>query len=110
MNEKQIYYVTVDKEDIRTMSVPDSGIEFEIEASTDEVEEIRDLFKKKKSHAVKAVEYLAKPFDEFSVDDERYGYDAHLMEIYRRIYLLGTDDTKQKMREMGIINETHGNN
>ena len=47
MNEKQIYYVTVDKEDIRTMSVPDSGIEFEIEASTDEVEEIRDLFKKK---------------------------------------------------------------
>lgn len=75
MTEKKHFFVTVDTQDIREMSIPDSGIEYEIIANQNEIEEMEDLFRKKNKNAKDAAKFLAKPFDEWGADDEREAYE-----------------------------------
>ncbi|WP_373896007.1 hypothetical protein ACUL41_10500 [Virgibacillus natechei] len=103
MAERKNYFVTVDTEDIREVSIPGNEIEYEIIATHDEVEEIEELFMKKDTDAKNATKYIGKPFDEWGADDERKIYDDHLINIYQRINELGTDKTKSKIKELGII-------
>ncbi|UJL47927.1 hypothetical protein KFZ58_08785 [Virgibacillus sp. NKC19-16] len=104
MADRKNYFVTLDTEDIREVSIPGNEIEYEIIATHDEVEEIEEIFMKKNKEAENATKYIGKPFDEWGADDEREIYDAHLMKIYQRLYDLGTDETKSKIKELGIIN------
>lgn len=97
------YFVTVDTQDIREMSIPDSGIEFEIIANPEEVKDIEKLFMAKNKNGRKAVKYINKPFNELEVDNERYNYDDHLITIYRRVYELGTTETKEKINQLGLF-------
>ncbi|MGP4106972.1 hypothetical protein [Virgibacillus sp. L01] len=103
MMERKTYFVAVDTKDIREVSVPDSSIEYEIIASPDEAKEIQQLFTEESKDGRKATEYLGKPFDEWGADDERRNYDAHLIKIYRRLYELGTTDTKSKINQLGLF-------
>ncbi|GAB3067405.1 hypothetical protein [Virgibacillus ainsalahensis] len=104
MTHKKSYFVTVDTQEIREISIPDSGIEFEIKANEEEKEELEALFMKKNKNAVDAANYIHKPFDEWGADEERDAYDQHMIEIYRIVYKLGTEKTKAKINELGIIN------
>lgn len=103
MNEKKQYFVTVDKEDIREMSIPESGTEYEIYASPNEIKEMEMLFVEKGKNAKDAVKFLGKPFDEWGADDERNGYEANLIKIYQKLYDLGTPATKEKIKEIGLL-------
>lgn len=103
MTERKTYFITVDTEDIRETSIPD-GIEYEVYASQSEINEIKELFDKKDQDTKNAVKYLAKPFNEWGADDERQKYDDHLIMIFRRIYDLGTEETKKNISKMGIFN------
>lgn len=104
MNEKkQPYFVTIDTEEIRETSIPDSGIEYEIFASADEIKEIKLLFTEKRKRAKQAVQYIRNPFDEWGADEERTQYNHHLIEIYQKVYELGTSSTKEKIKEIGLF-------
>lgn len=103
MEDKKHYYVMVDIQEIRDVSIPDSGIEFEIIASHSEIEEIQELFMKKNDNAKNAIGYLTKPFNEWGADDERCRYDNNMIMIYRKVFELGTKETKLKIKEMGIF-------
>ena len=103
VTEKKRYFITIDTEDIRETSVPD-GIEYEVYASRNEINEIRELFDKKDQDTKNAVKYLAKPFNEWGADHERQKYDDHLIMIFRRIYDMGTEETKANISELGIFN------
>ncbi|MFB4167508.1 hypothetical protein [Virgibacillus sp. JSM 102003] len=103
MVERKTYYVAVDTKDIREVSVPDSGIEYEIIASPDEAKEIQLLFTEESKDGRKATEYLGNPFDEWGADDKRRNYDDHLIKVYRRLYELGTNDTKSKINQLGLF-------
>ena len=103
MLEKKHYFVTVDTQDIREMSIPDNGIEYEIIAGPEDVEEIKHLFRAQNRETFNALGYLSKPFDEWGADDRRAAYDADLIRLYRRIFELGTEKTKEEIREMGIL-------
>ncbi|APC48642.1 hypothetical protein [Virgibacillus halodenitrificans] len=104
MADRKHYFVTVDTQDIREVSLPGSGIEYEIIADHNEIEQLNELFMKKDKNEKKAMSFLAKPFDEWGADDERNAYDDHMMRIFQMLYELGTDDTKTKIYELGIIN------
>lgn len=104
MEDKKHYFVTIDTKQINEVSVPDSGIEFEIIANKKEVEDIEALFREKDEDSKNAAKYLAKPFNEWGADDERSRYDAHLVNLYRKLHELGTEETKEKINELGIIN------
>ncbi|MBM7598606.1 hypothetical protein JOC34_000963 [Virgibacillus halotolerans] len=104
MEDKKHYFVTIDTKEIREMSIPDSGIEFEIIANQKEKEDIEALFREKDQDSKNATMYLTKPFNEWGADDERSRYDAHMLSLYRKLYELGTKETKEKINELGIFN------
>lgn len=101
--EKKHYFVTIDTQDIREFSLPDTGVEYEITANQKEIEELRELFMKKNKDASNATEYIGKPFDEWGADEERSAFNDHLLQIYKKIFQLGTEKTRAKIRELGII-------
>lgn len=103
MAEKKRYYVTIDTQDIREMSIPDGRVEYEIRAEEKDVKELKELFRNKDKNAADAIEYIGKPFDEWGADQERESYDQYQVDIYKKIYELGTQDTKNKIGELGII-------
>ncbi|MBP1968112.1 hypothetical protein J2Z83_000204 [Virgibacillus natechei] len=103
MERQKYYYVTVDTEEIREISIPDNDIEYEITANQNQLEELRELFMKKSKDGKDAAEYIGKPFDEWGADDKREEYQHHLIMIYRKLYELGTEKTKSKIKELGII-------
>lgn len=105
MDRKQHYFVKIAEKEINEMSIPDRSTEYEIVATHDEVEALRELFLEENKNAKKSVEYLAKPFDEWGADDERNSYDDHLITVYRNVYRLGTDKTKEKINELGILKQ-----
>jgi len=103
LKDKKHYFVTIDTQDIREVSIQDANIEYEIIANENEIKELKELFRKKDKNAESAVKYLAKPFDEWGADEERESYDQFLIDIYKRIHALGTSDTKTKIEELGIF-------
>jgi len=105
MGGKKYYFVTIDTQDIRTMSIPDSGIEYEIIADEKEIEEIKELFHAQNRETFGALGFLAKPFDEWGVDDRRAAYDIELVRLYRKIFELGSEKTRNQIREMNILNK-----
>ncbi|WP_042223780.1 hypothetical protein [Oceanobacillus manasiensis] len=103
MDQRKHYFVKITEKEINEVSIPDRSAEYEIVANNEEVEEIRELFLHENKNAKNSVEYLSKPFDEWGADDERNSYDDHLITVYRKVYKLGTDKTKEKIGELGIL-------
>lgn len=104
MNKKRHYFVTIDKGDIREMSIPDNSVEYEIHATPEEMKEVEMLFVEKRKNAKDAAKFIGKPFDEWGADDERNEYETNLIKIYQKIYNLGTLTTKEKIKEIGLLN------
>lgn len=103
MLETKLYYVAVDTADIRKNSLPDAGIEFEILATDNDIKQLEDLFMKRKRFGDNATSYLNKPFNEWGADAEREAYSEMIAAIYKKVYELGTPETKRKIDEMGIF-------
>ncbi|WP_430785953.1 hypothetical protein VBD025_12510 [Virgibacillus flavescens] len=103
MSNKEQYFVTIDNEEIREISLPDSGIEYEIYANSEEIKDLELLFIEKKKNGQQAADFLKKPFDEWGADDERNKYEKDLVIIYQKIYDLGTPETKKKIDELGFL-------
>ncbi len=97
------YFVTVDTEEISEVSLPDNGIEYEIYATPVEVKEIEVLFARKDKNAKDAVKFVGKPFDERPVDAKRDSYEEYLIAIYRKLYELGTDETRKGIKELKLF-------
>ena len=99
--EKRKYYVTVGSGEI----LPDKTLsewEFEIDATLKEAKQLEELFIK--------VNNLS--WDNFwkahvPIQKEPEGtltpYDITLHHIYKMIYMLGTETTKEHIRSMGIL-------
>lgn len=105
MNTQEIYYVTIDTKEIRTFSVPDNEIEFEIKATDEQVLEIKEIFSRLDNESKNAMKYIGlKPFDEWGVDNERDSYKQDINNLFSIIKKLGTKDTQRKLSEMGINN------
>ncbi|BAC13503.1 hypothetical protein ACFQ4N_11105 [Oceanobacillus iheyensis] len=105
MNTKQTYYVTIDTKEIRPFSVPDNAVEFEIEATNEQVLEIEEIFSRLDKESKNAINYIGlKPFDEWGVDDERDSYKKDINNLFSMIKKLGTTETQRKLSEMGISN------
>ncbi|GEB35670.1 MULTISPECIES: hypothetical protein [Brevibacillus] len=101
--DKKRYYVSVQAGTIME-NQGDSAYEFEIEATDLQVHALKSLFEQRtetefdtfiRGHA------LAVPYH---FDAENDLYDDCLTQIYRAIYECGTEETKQHIQSMGILN------
>lgn len=102
MNIKR-YFVTVNTAEIREVSIPDD-IEFEIMATQEDILEIQTLFSRMDQEEKSGLAYIVRPFNENIVDDKRDQYNDDLIKIYELLYRLGTEETKESIVSMKILN------
>lgn len=101
---KKQYFVSIAEQEITDIPIPGQGADYEIMASDQDIEKIKQLFQSADQHEKDASTYIIlKPFDEWGVDDNREGYSRDIQEVYEMIYQLGTEDTKNKISQLGIL-------
>ncbi|MFC4023162.1 hypothetical protein ACFOUV_04930 [Oceanobacillus longus] len=104
MSDLKRYFVTVDTKEIREISIDDNQVEYEIMADEQDLIRIKQMFSSMEKESKDAIEDSHfRPFDEEKVENERDTYEDSLMDVYKRLYELGTDETKEKIKELGII-------
>jgi hypothetical protein len=105
--KKKTYYVTVDlgthAGEIReTFDGNDAVYDYEIQATEEELAELEHLYEQMetiddKTFLIAHIPFLDNEQEENEVEDEL------LNKIYRKIYELGTEQTKRKMEEAGLV-------
>lgn len=106
--EKQIYYVTVDigthVGQIRDrIDLNDPNYDFEIEATEEEILQLEELFERVQEKDVSTFVLAHLPYETKERAQKSREEDDYITQIFQMIYQLGTDETKQRMRESKMI-------
>ncbi|MBA4544429.1 MULTISPECIES: hypothetical protein [Thermoactinomyces] len=107
MDDKKTYYVTVEigqrSGEIRDhLEVNDANYDFEIKATEEEIERLERLFREAEEEDFTTFVKAHIPFLD-NESQENVKEDGTLRKIYRMIYQLGTEETKRRMDESGMI-------
>jgi hypothetical protein len=107
MDDKKTYYVTVEigqrSGEIRDhLEVNDANYDFEIKATEEEIERLERLFREAEEEDFTTLVKAHIPFLD-NESQENVKEDGTLRKIYRMIYQLGTEETKRRMDESGMI-------
>ncbi|SDL74444.1 hypothetical protein [Sediminibacillus halophilus] len=106
MSENKKYYVKVDTGEVLSSPTYDNSVEYEIEGNYEDKLSLENLFHEQHLAGSRSAElHFEAPFQEVKADQERKKYDDEMLNIYQRIYELGTPDTKEKIEEIGILEE-----
>ncbi len=100
--DKTKYYVSVQANSILTDQAA-AAYELEILASEREVEQIQELFNSKLLAEDGTFIRSMTPAIPYHMDDDNDRYDYYLIEIYKKLYELGTAETKSHIKQMGIL-------
>ncbi|SDJ12014.1 hypothetical protein [Natribacillus halophilus] len=102
---KKTYYVNLNPtsmEDISTTKIDDHElIEYEIEATPEEVQHLQQLMMDVQKHDMELADlFTFRHFNEefTTADSDRFQHGMN--DVYRKIYELGTNDTRTKMDSM----------
>jgi hypothetical protein len=110
MNKKP-YYVSVPGPgtgEVRSEK-GESSYDFEINATEDEAYELKEFFEKAYSDDMKTYLHMhIVPVIPNSIDKDHKEYDDSFNTIYQKIYELGTENTKEQIEQMGILNALKG--
>jgi hypothetical protein len=102
--EKKTYYVSVQAGTVLE-NEGDAAYEFEIQATEQEVEDLIETFgllhDLDNTTAVRGIS-PAVPYHQDQANDD---YDTVLTQVYRKLYELGNEETKQIIANMGMIGE-----
>ncbi len=104
--EKKRYYITL-QAGTTTAEIRDvkgeSTYDFEIEADPVEIGLLRDML----THAVHSdfLQWMHShiPYRDQLLDVDNEAYDDNLVSIYRKIYQLGTPETRKNIEQMGLV-------
>lgn len=102
MDDKKTYYVSVQAETIME-NQGDSAYEFEIKATDREIGLLQEMFEMKEDTDNLSAIRAHIPYVQYHDDPENDSYDEWLQAIYRKLYELGTPETKQHIESMGIL-------
>lgn len=105
--EKKTYYVSMDfgtrAGEINTQKDENSALfEYEIEASSEELDQLEKLFTEVGETDFTTFAKAHVPFLDNEAK-ENLQEDDGIRRIYRLLYQLGTKETKNKLREAGIV-------
>jgi hypothetical protein len=102
--QKKTYYVSMESGEISQVKTA-SPWDFQIEATDDEIIQLREYFDQNYSTDLQAFFRAHVPYVQYHYDRENDAYDRTLMEIYKLIYKLGNEEAKAHIRSLGIIPE-----
>ncbi|WP_209124066.1 hypothetical protein [Alkalihalobacillus sp. BA299] len=106
--KKEVYYVNlnpISMDNISRTPVQDGQmIEYEIEASDEQYRELQELLKEVQAHDLELSDlFTFKHFNEEFAEADRRETQRGLNQIYRKIYELGTPQTKQALEEIHLM-------
>ncbi len=107
--EKQLYYVSLNPTSMDTISpirINDGQlIEYEISATPAEKLSLEKLLRATKAHDVELSGlFTFKHFNTKKRDQDKDDYQRTLNEVYKELYRLGTEETKQQIEEINLLN------
>ncbi|WYS07819.1 hypothetical protein MKZ27_07055 [Bacillus sp. FSL R5-0394] len=108
--DKQLYYVNLNPISMDTISnvrVNDGQlIEYEIAATEEEKKQFEDLLRQVNKHDVELGNLFSfRHFDERAGDADKNEFQVGMNDVYERLYQLGTEETKAKIKEINLLNE-----
>jgi hypothetical protein len=106
--EKKTYYVTIDNGpqagEIRERPDFDDPVyDYEIEATEEEINQLEKLFMELEESDWKTFKLAHIPYETQERMQESKNMDHKFASIYHYIYKLGTEMTKKRMKESGMI-------
>src|SRR4051812_49372405 len=103
MDDKKTYYVEIASGGI-SQSATNSPWNFKIDATTEEINTLRNYFDESEESELRNFIRAHIPFREYHHDPENDTYDTSLRQVYHLIYKLGDSEAKQQIQSMGILN------
>lgn len=100
--DKKRYYISVESGEI----VDDPTVatyQFIVEANDAEIHQLHELFELAHEKEMNTVIRGILPALAYHDDPENHDYDQSLMNIYRMIHQLGTEETKKHIETMGVL-------
>ena len=104
MKEKKSYYVSVQANSV-LLDQGAAAYEFEIVADEQEAAELMDLFEAKMEADDSTYIRAHLPGYPVHIDDDNDAYDHFLLGAYRKIYELGTPETRAQIERMNVLDE-----
>ncbi|MDZ5472612.1 hydrolase [Bacillus sp. 31A1R] len=101
-NQKKTYYVAVSTGEI-SQSSTDSPWNFKIEATDEEITQLRELFEQNYSTDWQNFFRAHVPYVQYHYDRENDAYDNTTQAVYGMIYQLGDQEAKNHIDTMGIL-------
>lgn len=102
-HSKKTYYVDLNSESILTE--PLDSPSFVIQATEQEINTLRAVFEEKYGADLEAYVRSHIPYLEYHHDPQNDHYDAAQKVIYSIIYLLGNEEAKQHIEQMGVLTD-----
>ncbi|KKI93673.1 hypothetical protein WQ54_03440 [Bacillus sp. SA1-12] len=100
------YYVSVEAEDIQESRLDDHLIYYEINATHEQIQEIRKILREITKTELDPKPILTSLNEENGIE-YREEQDQLIKTLYEKIYQLGTSETKQELRSLRILNHLH---
>ncbi|WP_026689700.1 hypothetical protein [Alteribacter aurantiacus] len=103
---KKTYYISLNPSSmdaVSEMKVPESGYQYEIQATEEEMEALQDLLTVTQAHDVDERNLLTfRHFDDRYAIADRNEYQEGLSNVFKALYELGTPETKQAIEEIHL--------
>jgi hypothetical protein len=101
MMDKRRYYVSVQAGTVLA-GQGDSGYEFEIDATVEQVDQLQRQFEQLSERSEAAMFRATAVTIPYHHDAENHAYDDSLIDIYKALHKLGTEETKRHIEKMGV--------
>jgi hypothetical protein len=103
MEQKRTYYINISSGEI-SQSASDSPWNYQIEATPEDIQTLRSYFDQNEKVDLPNFIRAHIPFLEYHHDKVNDIQDHQLKQIYQFIYQHASDDTKQHIESIGILN------
>lgn len=103
MNDKKHYYVSVSGKSVETE--PSRTEQLQVMATESEINHLQSLLDSEKHNDDYTAQRAPIPYKSADHDPATDQFNDNLIEVYRAIYQLGTEETKQHIRSLNIIQE-----
>ncbi|WP_010678505.1 hypothetical protein [Bacillus timonensis] len=99
---RKTYYIAVGSGEISQVK-SGSTWEYKIEATDEEIQQLRKLFDANYSNEVENFLRAHVPFIEYHYDSSNDKYDTNMLQIFQMIYQLGDQEAKDFIQSEGIL-------
>lgn len=102
---RETYFVSVDNQRIESEMYDEGTHYFKIKADQDELFKIEYLLRELSRQNFSSKAAFVNPFKEEVRIEKKQEHNEILQELYQEVYKLGTEQTREKIEELGILDE-----